>query len=180
MVFMKCIFNTDNINKRAYRRLVSRYIIENFGFLGFRRTKDWTITFYPSTLIGNDPQFPGVKEGTAGVTGLGTIRVYVYDKSGFGLHFITNAVTITHEIAHAVLIASPGGNQRVRLRHDDLGGNKAGTLMNYSTAEVHDRLSEKRFFTFRNWLAWGIGWKHIGYNVLDFRDHHPLNGDILL
>lgn len=167
---MQFNFETDNLNERAYRRIMNRYVQDNFGLDVARELRYWDVTIRPSTRIGEDPFFHGSGNGTGGVTGLGEIRLYLFDTNDLGLFLRTNVVTISHELAHAALLAM-GRVERVPLRNDDFSGNKAGTILSYSTAEVHDRHTEGRFYMTTEWLWNGILWSRISYSILDFRDH---------
>ncbi len=169
---MKFTFETTNINERAYKRAINRYVLENFGRTVFRSLKDWKFIVRPSTRIGEEPFFDGAGNGTGGVTGLGEVRVYVYDNTGFGLIFRTNISTICHELAHAALLTMPIGSTRIPLLYDDLSGNKEGDRLNYSTAEVHNRQMGKWTYTATEWLWTGLTYSRISYTVLDFRDHY--------
>ncbi len=170
---MKFIFETENINERAYRRIMNRYILENFGRETFSQLREWVILVRSSTRIGEDPFFHGTGNGTGGVTGLGMTRLYLFDVDDFGLFLRTNVVTISHELAHTALLVN-GMGERVPLRNDDFSGNKKGDILAYSTAEVHDRHIEGKFYTATEWLWTGLIWRRISYNMLDFRDHYGM------
>ena len=120
---------------------------DRYEYIFYMRKWDWE--FYPSTESPNDPHFDG-QEGIGGVTGLGIVKLYLEDKKTNMLHdifrrvFRSNLIVITHEGAHSLLIFR-GRIHKVKLRHDDFSGHKAGTMLNFSTAEVHDRHNEGRF-----------------------------------
>ena len=148
---MSIQFFTKNLNTRLYRRAHSRMIHEMFpatmDYIFYLRHWDWKI--YPSTDAPNDPHFDG-QEGVGGVTGMGLVKVYLEDKRTNMIHdifrrvFRQNIIVISHELSHSALIHIKK-THKVKLRHDDWSGHKAGTILNFSVAEVHDRHVEGRF-----------------------------------
>ncbi len=115
----------------------------------------WVIHIFPSHQAKEDPNFHG-QEGVGGVTGMNNIRLYIEDtrtlrEDLFQRVLRKNAVPITHELCHAILIHLKK-THKVPLRNDDYSGHKAGTKLNFSTAEVHDRHSENNFWTMRFWF----------------------------
>ena len=122
-----------------------------------------------------DPFFVG-KDGVGGVTEWRHIKLYLEDtetKQGdvFMRAFRNNMVPLSHEFCHAILIFL-GRDDRVALRNDDFGGNKKGKILNFSTAEVHDRHTEGKFWALRFWFWDWILWrsKRMYCRVLDIRD----------
>jgi hypothetical protein len=109
--------------------------------MSFNRT--WKIDFYSHEESVNDPNFGNSKiKGVGGVTGMNTIKIYIYDKDDLNNSlypfFRPNMIVISHELCHAIFIHKKMKN-RVNLRNNDYSGNKRGKVMNFSTAEVHDR-----------------------------------------
>ena len=147
-----------------------KYIIENFGRQMYKLLRNKTITVFSSTSIGNDPFFDSVGNGTGGVTDREGCRLYLFDVPKNNMATRANLITCTHELAHLALLHLLIGESRVALRHDDLGGNKAGTFLNYSTAEVHDRHNEGRLYLAKVWMRNGLKFSKYEYMALDFRD----------
>lgn len=170
---MKYFFHTSNINQKIYKKLIWKYI---HSILGKDRNimNSWIIEVYPSSMSSQDPHFHG-EDGVGGVTGMGKVKLYIEDSKTqffdtFQRVFRRNSLMISHELSHAILIQL-GRNEKVPLRHDDYSGHKAGTLLNYSTAEVHDRHTERRFFTLSFWSVMGfVVPKRFQASVLDFRN----------
>ncbi len=169
---MKFIFLTSKIEQSLYKKLITLFLItttrEKYDVLD-----SWKIYFYPSSMASNDPFFHGV-DGVGGVTGKGEIRLYVEDEKTpfndtFQRVFRRNSLMITHELGHAIFIQL-GYNQKVPLRNDDYSGHKAGTLLNFSTAEVHDRHMEKRFRNMSFWKIVNLLPKRMSVQVLDYTD----------
>ena len=83
-----------------------------------------------------------------GITGKGEIRVFVNDDE-FAWNifpdrlFSSQFQVLAHELAHFLLfIKDP--NTKVKLRHNDTSGHKAGTVLDWFSAEVHDLDHEGR------------------------------------
>lgn len=171
---MKFVFETENINPRLYKRAVIFYLWKTLSirkYMSFSRK--WKITFRPSEQAKNDPFFHGQK-GIGGVTGINEIVVYVHDiddNSSLLPYYRMNMVVISHELCHGMLIHF-GQTQRTVLRNDDYSGHKKGALLNFSTAEVHDRHTENNFWTM-DCIFWDLKTfksKHLTCRVLEIRD----------
>lgn len=135
----------------------------------------WEFEIYPSSEAPNDPHFDG-QEGIGGVTGMGKVKLYLEDKKTDIIRDIfrrvlrQNYLVITHECSHAILIHTKQ-TKKVKLRNDDWSGHKAGTLLNFSTAEVHDRHVEGRFKKINLWLRQNWTWVYVrNLNVIDIDD----------
>lgn len=148
---------------------MNKYILENFGRDTFRDMRHWKIIVRPSTQIGREPFFDSSNNGTGGVTGIGEVRLYLFDNADTTMFIRINSITMSHELAHAALIQR-GRIDRVKLRHDDYSGNKKGKALAYSTAEVHDRHIEKQIYLMKV-IRWTRFWKSYTIDVLDFKDH---------
>lgn len=138
-------------------------------------TRSWDFDIYPSSMAPNDPHFDG-QEGVGGVTGMGKVKLYLEDQKTDIIRDIfrrvlrKNFIVITHECAHAILIYKKL-THRVALRNDDWSGHKKGTMLNFSTAEVHDRHVEGIFKTINVWVRNGWTWAYLtGTKVLDIDD----------
>jgi len=164
---VQIIFHTDHLYKRSYIRAIKYFLYTTNGWERDSRWNDWKIDIYSSTEAPNDPHFDG-QEGVGGVTGFQTIKLYVIDTDN-GMVFLQNFMMISHELCHMMLIVD-GRNDRVRLRNDDWSGNKKGTELNFSTAEVHDRHIEKKFRTMSMWGWYKIFWKRFRLRVIDITD----------
>ena len=167
---MKFKFETKNINKRLYRIAIMFYVHQAVG-----SNKDWkkykhvTATIRPMSMTSEDRYF--IKDGIAGYFGNTELVLYVVDVAG-DWSFYTNMMMISIEAGHMVLYFKDR-RERVQLRHNDEGGNVAGTKLPFYVAEVHDRHHEKKFYTMR-FLFWD--WKKIFFvrrivaRVVDIRD----------
>lgn len=167
---MKFIFETKNINKRLYKRAI-RYLIWDSLNKNSRLWKifhDVTIKIRPMQKASEDRYF--TKDGIAGYFGERELVLYILDSSG-DIQFRTNMAMIGIETGHMVL-AKAGFRDKVSLRHDDLGHNKAGTKLPYFVAEVHDRVHERKFFTLNFWFwDWKLRFaKRIKFVAVDIRD----------
>lgn len=165
-------FHTINIEQKLYIKFITKFLIKTL-YHDRRLLNAWRVEFYPSSMASEDPYFHGV-DGVGGVTGMGLIKFYVEDAKTpfldvFQRVFRRNALMISHELCHAILIQY-GRSEKVKLRNDDYSGHKAGTLLNYSTAEVHDRHMEKRFVNLRFIKMMNLLPKWFSAQVLDFTD----------
>lgn len=174
---MRIYFFTENLDQKLYKRAIEVFLYETLKKADNRWVKildNLVINIFSSTKSSNDPNFHG-ENGVGGVTGMNRITLYLLDektnpRDSFQMAFRSNMIATSHELCHHILI-SMGYNNRVALRNDDYSGHKKGQLLNFSTAEVHDRHMEKRFqsVTFWNWLK-GIIPYRITMQYLDIRD----------
>ena len=93
-------------------------------------------------MASQDPFFYG-QNGVGGNTAPTKMVLYVEDAWETPLDtlqrvFRRNGKMISHELLHWLLMVE-GRSERVPLRNDDYSGNKAGKMLNFWTAEVHDR-----------------------------------------
>jgi hypothetical protein len=128
--------------------MVTRYIFTIGKLELYKRMRDWTITFKPSTLSHTDPFFVG-KSGVGGHTGVATKSITVYvrdvkDDLSFYPNILINMIAVTHEVAHAIL---SNLKHHVPLKNDDFSGNKAGTLLPFFVAAVHDLHTSGKVFS---------------------------------
>ena len=169
-------FYTENLNEQVYKRLIQYYIYDMLGpgesTLYWNKWK-WEI--YPSSDAPNDPHFDG-QEGVGGVTGRGIVKLYLEDtktdliRDIFRRVLRKNYIVITHEGAHSLLIFKKQ-TYKVKLRNDDWSGHKAGTKLNFSTAEVHDRHVEGRFKKINVWIRDKFTWIYLrNLSVIDIDD----------
>lgn len=163
---MPVYFNTKNIDEHQYKRFIEWFLYNTTGKWD-KNWDRWSITLFSSIDAPNDPFFDG-QRGIGGITGLYTMKLYVNDSNN-NMMFMENAMMISHELSHMLLIHY-GYNQKVSLRNDDWSGHKKGARLNYSTAEVHDRHVEKKFRTDKIWYGVKKPWKFINVIVLDLRD----------
>lgn len=156
---MKINFHTTNLNDRVYKRLINYFLyftLKSKDFHSFY--KKWEIDIYPSTQIGDSKFFDTQGDGVGGVTGMYHIALYLEDKPTNLIHDIfkatlrKNAMVISHELCHAMLIHKGRYSNKVKLRNDDWSGHKKGTLLAMHTAEVHDRHIEQNFKTSNIWF----------------------------
>ena len=148
---MTLTFHTKNLSKKLYARAITFYLWKTLNirdFISFKRA--WKIDIYSSEESKDVKFFDSqTAKGIGGVTGMNTIKLYLYDENDlnnfFFPYFRPNMIVISHELCHAILIHK-GMKERTNLRNDDWSGNKRGKLLNFSTAEVHDRHIENNFF----------------------------------
>lgn len=144
-------FFTKNLNTRLYKRAIFRMLHEMYprrmDYIFYWRHWNWEV--HPSTEAHSDPHFNG-QDGVGGIVGMGTVTLYLEDKRTnmiydfFRRVFRQNFTVIGIEAAHSVLLDS-GRKHKVPLRHADTSGHKAGTMLPFFVAEVHDRHAEGRF-----------------------------------
>ena len=167
---MKFIFETKNINKRLYIRSIRFLMWEslNQSFKKWNLFKDVTVKIRPMEMASEDRYF--TTNGIGGYFGETELTLYIFDSKG-DIQLRTNMAMIGVEVTHMIL-AKLGFRHKVKLRHDDLGGNKAGTLLPFYVAEVHDRIHEGKTF-FLNFWFWD--WekrfvKKIKFTAVDIRE----------
>lgn len=176
---LSIVFETENLNKIIYQRLIHRWF--NSQLPGgmkkkfFTQMQTYQIILRPHTRASENPFFHG-KDGLGGVTSDKSMILYLYDQHENPLDPVqrilrANAKVISHEGGHALLIWA-GLNHRVPLRNDDTSGHKKGTILPYHTAEVHDRDAEGRTtileFPFMDWAKLRLTIYRV--SVLQFRD----------
>ena len=96
--------------------------------------------------------------------------LYIFDSKG-SIQLRTNMTMIGLEVGHMVL-AKLGMRDKVPLRHDDEGGNKAGTMLPFYVAEIHDRAHEGKLYTLKFWF-WDRKIRflqRLQFRAVDFRD----------
>ena len=82
-----------------------------------------------------------------GITEPQLVRCFITDNNNFGLDLQQDFGVISHEMAHWILIHLRP-SQRAKLRNDDRrSGYKKGTTLDVHTQEVHDRVTEGRFYS---------------------------------
>lgn len=174
---MRIYFFTDNLDQKLYKRIIEVILYETLKKVDNRWKKildNLVINVFPSSKSSADPNFHG-ENGVGGVTGINRITMYLLDektniRDSFQRALRSNVLALSHEMAHHILI-SMGFSQRVALRHDDYSGHKQGQMLNFSTAEVHDRHMERKFtnVTFWHYLK-GIIPYRMTIQYLDIRD----------
>ena len=172
---MNIVFQTKNIDTKLYERAILGYITGHFyhaDYDKFVEMNRWTITIKPV----EDAPRSDLEGGTGtlnfgiphGVTGQRVVTIYVNDKAG-DMFFLQNFRTISHELAHMVLmIFYP--KHRSRRRHPDFWA-EAGDEANFYTTEVHDREFEGKIRTMYVWKLLPNGSKtRMPLSVLDILD----------
>lgn len=175
---MNIRFYTDNLNPRLYERLFREYIWDMFNSISDYKEflEVWQFEVRPSWQASDNPHFHG-QDGVGGVTGYRHITLYLEDKKTDLIHDIflrvlrKNLVVATHEFAHGIL-QYKDLMHRVPLRHTDFTGTPKGTMLNFATAEVHDRHTEGKF---KKKNVWFWDWKTfkaylVRINVIDIDD----------
>lgn len=168
-------FTTQNIDKKLYEKAILNYLTGHFYHADFDKyveMNQWTIEVKPV----EDAPTTGLEGGTGtlnfgiphGVTGQRIVKVYVNDRDG-DLFFLQNFRTISHELAHMLLIIFYP-DHRAKRRHPDFWA-KAGDEANFYTTEVHDREFEGRVRTMHVWKTLNNGGKtRLPLSVLDIID----------
>jgi len=176
---MRFIFHTTNLDQYLYKRLIRSYIGSQYGRLARLKfvTKNllYTITIKPSSMANESPFFDG-KNGVGGVTDPKRMILYLEDKQENPKDRVQrvlrqNVNVITHEFGHKFLMDA-GLGHKVPLRNQDEMGHKPGTMLNFWTAEVHDRDIENRAYQKEFWFtirSTGESYRYV-LKVLDFRD----------
>jgi hypothetical protein len=109
-------------------------------------------------------------DGIGGYFGEKELVLYIFDSKG-SIQLRTNMTMIGLEVGHMVL-AKLGMRDKVPLRHDDEGGNKAGTMLPFYVAEIHDRAHEGKLYTLKFWF-WDRKIRflqRLQFRAVDFRD----------
>jgi len=176
---MKFIFQTENLDERFYKRFIHTYahwtLNKKIKIKYKTQLDNLTWIIRSSTMASEDRLFHG-KDGVGGVTSHTQIIVYIEDKQEniydmVQRVFRQNNEVICHEFGHWILLTM-GLTHKVPLRNDDYSGVKAGKMLNFNYAEVHDRDIEDFKFIMRFHF---IDWKKLKlirkqFRVLDFRD----------
>lgn len=167
---MKFIFDTNYINERKYIRSIRYLMWEslNKSFRNWKLFDDVTVKIRPMEQASEDRYFN--KDGIGGYFGEKELVLYIFDSSG-DLQLRTNMIMIGIETSHMVL-AKLGFRNKVKLRHDDRGENKAGSLLPFFVAEVHDRVYEGKTFMLDFWFwDWKLRFvRKIKFLAVDIRD----------
>ncbi len=154
---MQYLFNTKNTNKSWYTKASWSYLKtmllaapEDIHWYWRNGLDILDIIISPLSMAKNDPFVQAfIKEGLKinlgipfGITGEGQIKVFVNDDE-FAWKFYPDRIfpsdmqVLLHEFAHYLLrIKDP--DTKVKLRYPDTSGHKAGTILDWATAEVHD------------------------------------------
>ena len=176
-------FFTEFLDERKYTDAILEYM---FGHIRKKELytyavemNQWTINIFPTRL--SDYDFGEVNDNGRlnsniphGVTNKNTktCDIWVSDKIGV-YAMLQNFVTISHELAHLVLIVF-FPTTRSQYRHDDKSYGKKGSMGNFSTTEVHDREKEwndwKRYVTIFRWNFLGRNIGRIRLPCLELRD----------
>lgn len=165
VTLMPLLFSDKLINTDTNRigKVIMSYTQECFGYDAVKYViQDAELRFFPSDMASESSFFQS--DGVGGITGKDSITFFIRDTNNRYIE-MSNFTMICHEIAHLCLIWL-GFNVKVPLKHRDTSGHAPGTMLNYSTAEVHDRESEGRYATF---LYTDYGLRK--FRALDFKDH---------
>ena len=169
---MQFEFYTEKINPKLYKKAISHYIIRTLGRQNYSHYREdlklWVIKIYPSDQASDDPFF--TDDGLAGHVGVNQVKMYVYDIPGDPA-LVNNFGIFSIELAHMLGLLL-GWTERVPLRHDDKGGNVAGTKLAKFVAEIHDRAHEGKLYTLKFWF-WDRKIRflqRLQFRAVDFRD----------
>lgn len=177
---MKIIFHTQNLHKPLYLNFINKSLIATLGhskaYRFLKENKNYQVILRPSSMASEDPFFHG-KDGVGGVTDPIKCILYMRDvddnpKNVRKPNFEENANVISHELLGHRLLYWAGLNHKVAMRNDDFSGHKAGDMVNFSTAEVHDRDTENFSWYFEFKLLYLKYLKRFTFKVkiIDFRD----------
>jgi len=167
---MNVLFETKHIDKTLYRQIIYKYVSEHYLDL-----KDWRIIVYSTSKKSNIKDFMTDNNNINvriphGITTWKSVKIYIQDKSDYGLIVLMNASVICHELAHAILMQIYKTNPiRKPLRNNDKSGNKAGKLLNIWVQEVHDREIENRLRLMTVYYKMNT-WKSMLLRVIDITD----------
>jgi hypothetical protein len=180
---IKLHFFTDNLDDRKYTDAILEYMFSHIRkkelYPFAVEMNKWTINIFPTKVsdynfgvVNNNAKLnTGVPHGLTN-KGTKTVDVWVSDKDGV-YAMLQNFVTISHELAHLVMIVF-FPTTRSQYRHDDKSWGKKGQMGNFSTTEVHDREKEwkdwKRYVTIFRWNLFGRNIGRIRLPCLELRD----------
>lgn len=180
---IKLHFFTDNLDDRKYTDAILEYMFSHIRkkelYPFAVEMNKWTINIFPTKVsdynfgvVNNNAKLnTGVPHGLTN-KGTKTVDVWVSDKDGV-YAMLQNFVTISHELAHLVMIVF-FPTTRSQYRHDDKSYGKKGQMGNFSTTEVHDREKEwkdwKRYVTIFRWNLFGRNIGRIRLPCLELRD----------
>ena len=176
-------FFTKHLDERKYTDAILEYMFSHIRkrelYPYAVEMNKWTINIYPTTQA--DYNFGNVNDNAKlnhniphGLTNkvTKTVDVWISDKNGI-YAMLQNFVTISHELAHLVLIVFFPTTRSI-YRHDDKSWGKAGNSGNFSTIEVHDREKEwkdwKRIVSIFRWNWFGRNIGRIRLPCLELRD----------
>jgi len=169
---MEILFETKNLDKKLYQKMILHYIYEHYHYKDYTRLREqdkWKIVIKPVTMFDNS-FYHGSNTDTLdysiphGVTGLGDITCYLTDSEN-PLVRLQNMSVICHELAHMILmIYYP--DMVTKQRYDDFYG-KTGTDRKFFSSEVHDRVAEGRVKQFSYPLKRFQRVKYVGVDLSD-------------
>jgi len=195
---MKFTFDTAYINQTWFRKAVWEYIkamtinspegthyylksLKNNHMLvrALNRITDADKKFYQHAIESGvkniNPTVP------FGVTGKDEIRAYVMDNKTTdpSMLLMMNMPRVYHELAHE-LLRIKNYWAKVKLRHNDTSGHKAGTVLKWWSAEVHDVEYEKsKWILATDWKNGLMGRKYriqlVGPDIRQALTKGPLN-----
>lgn len=169
---MEISFETKNLDKSLYQKMILHYIYEHYNYTDYdrlRKQDEWKITLKPVTAFDNS-FYNGSNTDTLdysiphGVTGLGDVTCYLTDSEN-PLVRLQNMSVICHELAHMILmIYYP--DRITKQRYDDFYG-KTGTDRKFFSSEVHDRVAEGRVKQFSYPFKRFQRIKYVGVDISD-------------
>ena len=176
---MKFIFQTANLDERRYKRIIHSFLVSSLPVelrkYHKEQIQNYQVFIRPDWMASDDPFFHG-KDGVGGVTDKQKMILYLEDKSENRKDSVQrvlrkNSWVISHEMSHWLLMLVNLGH-KVPLRNNDEMGHKKGTMLNYWTAEVHDRDIENKAFRMPFWIVqWSIfKLRPFPLKMLDIRD----------
>ena len=173
-------WHTSKININNYYKIIRRTIIFNSSYAYWKKFKEeWTVHIIPVDKAGEYSQFYAhllnsaerFSEGIAwGITGKKEIVLFILDsRNPFIIR--SNAMTIAHELLHAIYQDNVGTFHIIRL-YDSPDGN-VGTRGPAATVIVHDTWYGSRTrLTF--WISWAFSWIPITIPFIRLKDAKKL------
>lgn len=193
--------NTGWLEQRRYRKIALKWIDDQlkalpevYRLVTLRNIEKFRLRFFPTTLYktmyGEYKYLTNPLEAGTSISdniphekmGQFELDLFILDSKG-DLQFASNVIMMSHGLGHVVLY-SYDPSRRIELRVRDLSGNKRGTIMNWSTAAVHNRTNaieqsvqrindpeiENEIYYMETWRMIGKFWKKTYYRMFDFRD----------
>lgn len=180
---IKLNFFTKHLDERKYEDAILEYMFSHIRKKEFYpyavEMNKWTINIRTTdnsdynfgTVNNNNKLNKGIPHGVTNKN-LKTCDIWVSDKRGV-YAMLQNFITISHELAHLVLLVF-FPTTRSQYRYDDKSWGKAGQTGNFSTTEVHDREQEwkqwKRTIVIFRWNFLGRNIGRINLLCLELRD----------
>lgn len=193
--------NTGWLEQRRYRKIMNRWLEDQLKAVpvnDLQRTlnniKKFKFRFFPTTMYktmyGEYRYLSNPLEAGTSISdniphekmGQFTLDLFILDNKG-DMQFASNVIMMSHGLGH-VLLYSYDSKRRIELKVTDDSGNKAGTILNWHTAAVHNRTSaieksvqrindpeiDNQIYYTHTWKFQNGVWRRVYYRMYDFRD----------